>query len=84
MMAGLPVIASSFPEMTRVIRENDSGILVDPESPREIASAILRLARDPGEAGGMGARGREAVLERYNWKVQEAVLLELYRELAGE
>ena len=82
MMAGKPVIASNFPEMARLIVENDCGLLVDPESPEQIARAIQDLAEDPAAASRMGARGRQAALERYNWSAQEQKLVSLYRKLS--
>lgn len=84
MMAGIPVIASSFPEIAAVIRETDSGILVDPESPEEIASAIRMLAANPEEAKRKGTRGRMAALEKHNWSNEEVKLLDLYRDTFNE
>lgn len=84
MMAGLPVIASNFPEMSRIIDENRSGLLIDASSPTEIADAIRTLAENRSEARSMGQRGRTAVLEKYNWLEQEKKLITLYEELQRE
>ncbi len=84
MMAGLPVIASNFPEMSRIITENRSGLLIDASSPEEIADAIGTLAANRSEARSMGQRGRIAVLEKYNWLEQEKKLITLYEELQRE
>ncbi len=84
MMAGLPIIASDFPEMGRVIRSEDCGLLVDPESPRDIAAALGRLASmERGQRLAMGLRGREAALARHHWGFQKQKLTELYREMEG-
>jgi glycosyltransferase involved in cell wall biosynthesis len=82
MMAGIPIIASDFPEMGRIIDGVGCGVLVDPESPGEIARAIGGLA-EMGRAhrGAMGRRGRTAALDRHNWETQRDRLLELYRSL---
>ena len=45
-MAGLPVVASDFPEIRRVVREHDIGLLFDPETPGELAAALGRLVAD--------------------------------------
>ena len=45
-MAGLPVVASDFPEIRRVVRENDIGLLFDPETPGALAAALGRLVAD--------------------------------------
>ena len=54
---------------------------MDPLNPEEIAKAILWLLQHPDEAQAMGERGREAVLTKYNWSIEEKKLLEMYREL---
>ena len=83
MLLGLPVIASDLPEIRRVLGKADCGILVAPASVNDIADAISYLFEHPEEARRMGANGRKAVLERYNWSAMEAVLLQTYRNLDG-
>lgn len=81
MLLGLPIIATDLPEIGRIIREADCGILVDPADAAGIAEAIAYLAERPDEAVRMGANGRRAVEERYNWGRMEGVLLDVYRIL---
>ncbi len=82
MLLGLPVIASDLPEIRSVVGKADCGILVDPASVDDIADAISYLFEHPEEARRMGANGRRAVLERYNWSMMEADLLQTYRNLS--
>ena len=81
MACGLPVVASNFPEIARVVKEADCGILVDPTDVDEIVDAILYLLEHPEEAKRMGENGRRAVEEKYNWEKMEEKLLELYGRL---
>ncbi|MCK9277039.1 MAG: glycosyltransferase family 4 protein [Methanoculleus sp.] len=83
MLCGLPVVASDFPEIRKVVGEAECGVLVDPTDPDAIAEAIVSLMEHPEEARRMGENGRRAVLERYNWGKEEARLLSLYRSLNG-
>jgi len=83
MLLGLPVVASDLPEIRNVVTGADCGILVDPLSVDDIADAISYLFEHPKEAQRMGANGRKAVLERYNWSAMEADLLQTYRNLDG-
>lgn len=83
MLLGLPVIASDLPEIRMVVSRADCGILVDPGSVSDIADAIAYLFDHPKEARRMGANGRRAVLETYNWSRMEADLLQTYRNLDG-
>lgn len=83
MAAGIAVIASDFPLWREIMEGSDCGICVDPLSPDQIASAIDRLVNAPDEARRLGANGRKAVEEIYNWKREEQKLLGLYQTLNG-
>ncbi len=78
MAAGMPVIASKFGESGAFVAEAQGGILVDPLNPNEIADAIKHILANPTEAAAMGQRGRQLVLEKYNWEHEAKRLIELY------
>lgn len=76
------VIASDFPEIRKVIKEYNCGLLVDPENPDEIKNAIIQLLENPDKTKEMGLNGRLGVEEKYNWENMEKRLFKLYEELA--
>jgi glycosyltransferase involved in cell wall biosynthesis len=80
MSAGIPVIASDFPLWREIVLGNQCGLCVDPMDPAAIAKAIDYLVAHPDEARQMGENGRRAVLERYNWSVEEAKLMDFYKK----
>jgi glycosyltransferase involved in cell wall biosynthesis len=82
MSSGIPVIASDFPLWRDIVEGNRCGLCVDPRDPRAIASAIDYLVSNPGVAREMGANGRKAVLDRYNWAAEAARLADFYGEIA--
>jgi glycosyltransferase involved in cell wall biosynthesis len=82
MGSGLAVIASDFPEIGPVVRDADSGWLVDPKKPESIAAAMSEALSDPGLSRTRGEAGRRAVLARYHWGIAEKALLDLYAGLA--
>jgi glycosyltransferase involved in cell wall biosynthesis len=84
MRAGLPVVASDFGCMRDVLRETGCGLLVPPEDPAALASAVQALLDDPERAREMGRRGRAAVLAKYNWDSEARELLALYERLARD
>lgn len=45
--AGIPVISSDLPEVSRIIRGYDCGVIVSSVSPEKIAAAVSELAEDP-------------------------------------
>ena len=81
MSTGLPVIASDFPLWRRIVEEAQCGVLVDPLDPDAIAEAMQWMLDHPGEAAAMGARGREAILDRYSWEQETPTLLAVYEEV---
>lgn len=78
MSAGLPLIVSDFPLWKALIEEVGCGICVDPANPQAIATAIDWIVRHPIEAREMGSRGKDAVLDKYNWRSEGLLLLDLY------
>jgi glycosyltransferase involved in cell wall biosynthesis len=81
MSAGIPVIASDFPLWREIVLGNQCGLCVDPMDPAAIAMVIDYLVQHPDEARQMGENGHRAVMERYNWSVEEAKLLAFYKDI---
>jgi glycosyltransferase involved in cell wall biosynthesis len=81
MSAGIPIITSNFPLWKEIVEGNNCGICVNPLDPKEIADAIQYIITHPKEAQQMGENGKNAVLEKYNWDVEEKKLFQVYGEL---
>jgi glycosyltransferase involved in cell wall biosynthesis len=82
MMMGLPVIAPNYPGMLTLVEGDGVGLCVAPDSPRAIAEAVNRLARDPETRARMRADGLRLSKARYHWAEESAPLLQLYRSLS--
>ena len=82
MAAGIPVVASDFPLWRQIVQDADCGLCVDPLDPAAIAQAIRELLADEARAQVLGMNGRRAVEQHYQWSVEAAKLLTLYRQLA--
>lgn len=81
MCAGIPVIASDFPLWRSIVNEAQCGVCVDPLEPHEIAKAIDYFINNPDKARLLGEQGRAAVLEKYNWSIEENKLLNFYSSI---
>jgi glycosyltransferase involved in cell wall biosynthesis len=79
-MAGIPIVASDFEEMGRVVREEGVGTVCDPDSPASIAAAVRAIVDDPAAEARFRAATRVAIA-KYNWDEEEKKLLALYRRL---
>ena len=84
MSAGIPVIASKFPLWREIIEGNNCGICVDPLDSHAIAEVIDYLVTHPEEARRMGENGRAAVLEKYNWGIEEKKMLDFYVDILSD
>lgn len=82
MSSGTPVICSDFPLWKEIIDANRCGICVDPLNPAAIAKAIQQLIEHPAAAKVMGENGKNAILTKYNWEVEETKLEKLYKQLS--
>jgi glycosyltransferase involved in cell wall biosynthesis len=65
MFHGLPVVAARAGGTVDVVEDGKTGILVPPESPGQLASAVSGLLLLPDERARMGAAGRQRVEEQY-------------------
>jgi len=81
MLAGIPVIASNFMILKDIVNKENCGLCVNPIDAKSIGEAIEYLATHDIEAKQMGENGKKAVLERYNWDVEEKKLLKIYEGL---
>jgi len=65
-LASLPVVAPRVGGISSVIEDRVTGLLVEPESSRSIAGAVLRLLNQPGLRRQYGEAGRNKVLRNFN------------------
>lgn len=82
MAAGLPVIASNIPLWQGIIDDAKCGICVDPMDSKAIAQAIEYIMTHLVEAKIMGENGKKAVIEKYNWSIEEEKLFSVYKGLS--
>lgn len=78
MQIGIPIICTDFVLWKEIIDEWKCGICVNPHDIQAIRDAINYLIENKDIAKEMGDNAKKAVIERYNWKTQETVLLNLY------
>jgi glycosyltransferase involved in cell wall biosynthesis len=70
MSCGVPVVATTGGALPEVIgTSGETGVLVTPDDPEALATAIRDLLDDPAARDRLGAAGRARVLERFTWQV---------------
>jgi glycosyltransferase involved in cell wall biosynthesis len=81
MESQLPVIASDFNYFKEIFSEIKCGINVNPKNPEDIAKAIDDLIDNPIKRKEMGNNGYKAIINKFNWSIEETKLLKLYKDL---
>lgn len=81
-MAGLAICVADLPEMARIVRTHDAGILVPGLEPKQIAAAINGLDRDRIDAFKKNALEAARTL---NWENESQAMIDNYnRIIAGK
>jgi glycosyltransferase involved in cell wall biosynthesis len=75
-----PVVASDLAAIRDIVKDGQTGLLARPGDARDIAARVERVLRDPVAARVLARRGRDVVLERFDWESVGAG----YRALLGE
>ena len=65
MAAGLPVVATAVNAVPDVVLPGETGLLVSPERPRQLAGAINYLLNEPADAARMAMAGRLLIADKF-------------------
>jgi len=81
MAMGKPVVVSDSTAQANVIRAEDCGLVHEAENHGDLAEKLFDVLKNKEEAKRLGDNGKEAVLDRWNWKVTSRELINLYDKL---
>jgi glycosyltransferase involved in cell wall biosynthesis len=81
MASGLPVVATRVGGVPELVAGGETGLLVDPGDPQQLAAAIDRLAADPELRRALGKRGARRAAERFDSAELAGRMVELYERL---
>lgn len=84
MGAGLPVIGAASDGIPEQLAGGEAGLLVERESPRALAEAMLELLADRERAAELGRRARERALGRYSLERQALGVEAVWLRALGE
>jgi phosphatidylinositol alpha-1,6-mannosyltransferase len=74
--AGLPVIAGNTGGVAEAVVDGETGLLIDPEDPREIARALTRVLGDADLRKRLGEAGRARALRDFRWDDRWSLFIE--------
>jgi glycosyltransferase involved in cell wall biosynthesis len=81
MACGTPVVASRIGGLPEVVRDGETGFLVEPGHRDELRDRLRELLGNGTLRKRLGAAGRELVLERFTWPRVARRCLDAYQEL---
>jgi glycosyltransferase involved in cell wall biosynthesis len=81
MSSGLPVLGSRVSAVPEVVTEGETGLLVAPGDPGELAEGMERLVREPQLRSSLGAAGPAVVRERFSLERMVEETLAIYEEV---
>ena len=83
MASRLPIIATAVGAVPTVVFDGRTGVLVPPENPELLASAIVNLLRNPAEQKLLGAAGRKLIEDEFSAQRMTDDYLRVYEEAAS-
>lgn len=82
MSAAKPVIATRLGGITDSISDGETGILVEPGKPAELATAVESLVSDPERRRRIGLRARAVCVDRFSHEVVTEAFARVYDDAA--
>jgi glycosyltransferase involved in cell wall biosynthesis len=83
MACARPIVASRVGGIPEVVRHGETGLLVPPKDPRDLAASIIRLLLDPPLAKRFADAGLARVREKFSVERMVDGTLAVYARLAG-
>jgi glycosyltransferase involved in cell wall biosynthesis len=77
------VVATDLPAMQDIVTDGKTGLIVPQKNVEVLAEKVVNLLNNRSLARSLGERGREYVLERYNWDLIVRKYVSLIESICG-
>lgn len=68
MACGTAAVVTDVASLPEVVADGETGFVVSPDHPEELAQRLRQLCQDPALAATMGAAARQRVLDHFTWR----------------
>jgi D-inositol-3-phosphate glycosyltransferase len=82
MACGTPVVGSNVGGIKYSVKDGETGLLVNPHKPDELAGAVSELLSNPGRLNEMSANAIDRVNEHFTWAKVAEQINTVYRMIA--
>ena len=79
-----PVIAFRSGGLTDIVRDGDTGMLVEPGKTLELALALDRVLSQPQEASDLAKRGHQHVLDTFSPEIAAQRYMDIYTQAIAQ
>lgn len=79
MAMGLPIISTRINAIPEIIREEETGLLIELGNRKELASCIQTLMENPNLCSEMGLKARQIVEQKFNIQIHRQQLESIFR-----
>jgi glycosyltransferase involved in cell wall biosynthesis len=83
MLVALPCVTTAAGGIPEVAEDERTAVVVPPQDPQALASAIERLAREPGRRRELGEAARKHCVENFSYERMLDRMEAIYRDAAG-
>lgn len=84
MAGGLPVVATNVGGIPEVVRNSETGYLVEPNQPEALAGAMATVMADSDEAKKRALAGQQLIREEYSLAIMVDKVEAFYQQLLGQ
>ncbi len=79
MAQGIPVVAAKVGDIPEMIRDNESGYLVEEKSPYKIAKKLIEILTDKNKAENFGKKGKSILDQNFTLSMMTDKIENIYR-----
>lgn len=80
MRYAVPLVASRVTALPEIVADGQTGLLVEPDAPEQLAGALQTLLVDSERAGTFGRAGRQRLLDEFSVEKMIAATADVYQE----
>lgn len=81
MMFGLPVISTNEGGILDIVKNGETGFIVDKQNPEKLAEKLKHFIDNPEKVSLMGKKGREYFIEKYTLEVFERRIVHILNQI---
>ncbi|MBN2549566.1 MAG: glycosyltransferase family 4 protein [Anaerolineales bacterium] len=76
-----PIVMTKGGQVSEILTDGDTALLVEPHSPEAMSQAILQLVDNPQQRLEIGQRAREIIGQRYTWEANAQKVVQISQQL---